>query len=389
MYFIAISFLFLMFYLFASRARGNAFLFVLSPVLLSFFCINVYFNGGDWVNYFRLYHGITHSFSPELFFTGTLQVLKHLTLGEFSFSILLYFWGCFSLIALFFYLPRYRALTGGASSFYLLISLLFFILGPTLVLEQLRQFASVICLMYAYGEHYNRNKTRFMLLVLCAVLFHISSLLFVLFLWCASQRISKKRFLCLALSFVIALYFIFQNIPLLFMLSNISALVFVADKISLYLNSVGEIHIGIRQMLCLVFIIIYGFKFNEKNLPSNGWVLMRLFVLGCSLFLISSAIPFVDRLFYYFLFFYLLFISSYIRRFKFTAFKKIIMLYSFLLFSLFSFSYYNNPIAPFHFFGGRNFIGEVVNQDVNYEKLIDEIDKNFKATMEKKEGGNR
>lgn len=389
MYFFTVSFLFLIFYFFSKERVINTFLFVISPVLLSFICINIYFNGGDWINYYSMYHNADNFSSPELLFFAVLDVLRIIAFNDFSISIFLYFLTCFSFIALFFYLPRYRKLTGEIKTFYLFISLLFFIVGPTLVIEQLRQFASLIFLMYAYGEYHNRNKPRFILFTICAVLCHISAFMFPIFLWVASQRLSKNKFLCLTFLLLGILLVTLQASPTFLLLSNIPLLVYLGDKISFYLTSVDELRVGIRQVLFVLFIFVYYFKFNEDNMSVIDRISMRIFTLGCSLFLISSFVPSIERLFYCFLFVYILFVTSYVNRNNSLAFKKIIILYSFIIFSFFPLSYYNDKRSPLYFAEGENFIFDVVSQKVDYKKLISPIMEEHIRYLENKGNTNK
>ncbi|WP_255587682.1 EpsG family protein [Deefgea piscis] len=365
MYFIIVS---VFLFLFASLNRRNISyrVFFIFPVLvLPVIVLNIYFQGEDWVNYRNFAMSGAVLSTPELAFNFLFKALYYFSGSLYPLAVYLYYVIAFLLIYYFFCFYGNGFFELKTRYFIFFVSGLFFIFGPTLVAEQLRQFLALIIVLFASSKCVKRQWLHCLALVLLASFFHISAIVFISVFFCCSFFNKKRYFIVSSIFLSIGLYFSVVSVALL-------SSGFVADKVETYLKAYS-FGFGIRHLICLFYIVTYVSCIDERKLERPYLFLNRISFFGAVLMLTAVYLPFLDRYAGYFLVFMFLNVLYGV------CYKKsayVLNFISIVLFLVFTFGYYRNSIAPFDFFVFRNEINSLFFGDIDFDRRAFDIQDN-------------
>lgn len=365
MYFFLVSFFILIFY-FYPDFRCKTVSFVLS-LMLPFALINIYFQGEDWVNYFDYFYSGQVVFFPEVVFHFIFYFLSLITFYNYPLSIFLFYIFCFLAIYNLFYSERHRLFFCVNRHYLLFLSLFLISLGPTLILEQLRQFLALIFFMYALSEWVNNCKYRASLYFLLSFLSHVSAFVLCLVVILSCARINKFKYILYVTILFALLLFVVIN-PVTY---DVSGFEFIHEKISRYL-SVNHPGFGLMHMVYSPYIVYYIFLYEEKNTGHYAKIFNRAAFAGCTLYFISLLLPFLNRFSSYFIVVYIMcfiFDLSRVRCFKVSV--GMFLLGAIILST--GISYYNNPISPLKFYGVKFEIIDILFKDVSLSDKYESI----------------
>ncbi|HIF9071207.1 TPA: EpsG family protein [Photobacterium damselae] len=354
MYIISIS----LFCFFLSFLKENDFLTKVIDVLFIFFIpfllLRVYFGGEDWINYYNIYlQGSILSNPLDLFFSMLIKTIYFFSFNNFAITIYIYYIVCFALLKNLFLINN--SFLGGRRSYYFFISLVLFTLGPGLVLEQLRQFLSVIMLLYFITFIYSeKHKYIALFFMFAALLSHSSSFLFVfiaIFLPYLNNKKSVINLICVvAVISILSIEFLsssfVNNLPILSILSN---------KLLEYKMLVGGGGAGIVYLLCAFSFVFFFLFFDESKNSRFENNMVILFLFSLFIFFFSLFFPFVTRFLSSGIVIYILYLSLKYNKIKFSSVKvNVFSLFCSLFLIVISLSYYRNIQAPFNFLSISN-----------------------------------
>lgn len=359
-------FISLLWFFFGKTAR-NAILF-LSIILLSITYTSFYLNGEDWANYYVNFYTDTSSgwFEPGFwFFYSSLRLISF---GNFGVATLLFYVVSFS--CLIFSANKNKNCNVAA---FLFFTILFF--GNTLMLEQLRQFISVIIVFCALQAKMQSRTLKAYIYVIIAITFHAAAVIALLSFVLAEMK-SKRIFIFSTLLLSIMLSFIFVNDTIISLGMQLSPAIFTKIQVYKEFSNVG-FYIGpsmILAMILLGYYLLVTYKLSYSY-ASEATFLQRQIFFGGAVFFIGAYIPFMTRLTsYYIIFLFYNVACNHAPRY-FKLYRNDVVLLTFLLLFTSSnlMSYYRNNIAPVKFSQLTFNFTPFILGDIDYNKRIFDI----------------
>lgn len=344
MYFIIVSIVMLCLSL-KEKTSGRVISFSVS-LLLPFLFLNVYFNGEDWVNYHDFFQSAKAWYPPEVTFYFTLFLLKIISFSDFKFAIFIFYLLSFLSIYNLFFNSKHVLFYCVKRYYLLFISLVVVSLGPTLLLEQLRQFMALIFFLYAISSFSSGRKFSAFVFLLLSVTSHVSAIILFLFSLLSFFTAGKLKYL-----FCVLLLCILICIFILILNGHVFSsffLAFIQEKISRYLT-VSTPAIGLTHLLYFPYVVYFLLIYKEKNRSIYTNFFNRLAFSGALIYLLSCLFGFLTRFSSYYIVVYSLCVA-----FELVGHQRSIKNLGLILLSCIIFfngaSYYSNPIAPIKFF---------------------------------------
>ncbi|MEQ0828325.1 MULTISPECIES: EpsG family protein [Enterobacter] len=324
-----------------------------------------YLNGEDWVNYYVNFFTRegTAWFEPGFYLLySCLSFLSHYNFGV---TTLLFFLLSFAILTKFVLDNKDCNLP-----FFLLLLIICF--GNTLILEQLRQFASAILALCALITRLNLNRKKSNFYLLLAISFHASAVIVACAFFLASIK-NSKIFIFISLSIASFLLLLLTSDSLVNIGVQLLPAIFIKIKVYREITDLS-LHVGPSLIFSIVYLL-YQLK-NIGKLKYTGdysvVFLKRQLFFGGLIFLVGIFIPFMSRMstFFIIFLFYDVAINNYFKYFQIG--RRVVLKFVLVLFySFFSLaSYFKNDIAPVSFDNLTfNFIPFVLN-DINYDSLV-------------------
>lgn len=318
---------------------------LLLSLLMPFILLNVYFQGEDWVNYIDYFYSKNITSSPEFIFNSVFFLLNYFFYGNYTYSLLALYIIVFCSLYNLFHNKKHIFFINIQKYYLLFISLLVLSLGPTLLLEQLRQLVALVFILYAISEKFNGKKINFIIFIILSFFSHISSVVIFPLIILSDLNISKRRFIFYMIFFLCAIYLAIVG-PVA-ILSNIPVLGFVYSKIERYL-SVSIVGIGIKHLVYFIFVLYYSLIYRESKQSKNVVFFARMSFAGAGIYLLSSLLPFTNRFSSYFVVMYIILFLVETSSCAWPRMKVISLILTLIILST-GVSYYRNPISPLPF----------------------------------------
>ncbi|HEH9399340.1 TPA: EpsG family protein [Aeromonas sobria] len=343
-------------------------------LLFPFVIVNIYFNGEDWINYYSSSMSIREAVSPEFTFYSFLYLLRTFSLGSYPYAILFFYFFIFFAIYNLFFNKNHFIFFQYNRFYFLFLSFIIFSLGATLILEQLRQLLALVIFMYSMSYFLSNKKNRAYGCMLLSITSHLSVVVLFFCLLICTRKMNKLSFVLstFLMCFIVLLLCLSPEVFLLF---KIDAFSFLYEKISRYL-SVSTMGFGILHFLSLLYIFFYMFTTSDKHVFNFfEFVCERLVFSGTSLYLMSSFLPFLNRLSSYFVVLYALLIIMKLHSAKVyrLSFRIVILLVVCISTGV---GYYRNSIAPLSFINLRWDLVDILVGDFDLNKRFDEVEEN-------------
>lgn len=321
---------------------------LLFPLIISFAIVYIYFGGEDWFSYYNDYIlKPIYDNMNDITFLLIIKSIYFFTFNSIVMTIYFFFVVCFYILRYLFICDDLSPILGGIKKYYIFLSLTIFTLGPNLVMEQLRQFLSVIFLIPFIIYYLSGNKKKSYIYMILALFTHSSSILFIAVTFFIAYITTKRKlfYLLLILGFIS-----YSSIQMLSILHpyDIPFISTLSDKYIAYRNMYGRGGIGYIYILNCIFIFLYFcfFDFKKNTKIENGFSM--LFIASSFIYLFSLPFPFVTRFLSTGIVIYIIFLS--IRIDRFCDFKiNLSNLYCVFFILMISISYYYNYNAPFKF----------------------------------------
>lgn len=351
----------------------SLFFSLLMPLIL----LNVYFQGEDWVNYIEYFNSENIFSSPEIIFNSIFFLLSFIFNGNYTYSLLALYLIVFIALYNLFHNEKHVFCIHIQGRYLLFLSLLILSLGPTLLLEQLRQLVALVFILYAISENFNQRKVKFIVFILLSLFSHVSAIVMFVLIVLSSVDISKRVFIF----YVIFLLFVFYFAIVIpsSILSNVPIIGFVYSKIDRYLG-VSVVGIGIKHLVYFIFAAYYVFFYRESSRSKNIIFFARMSFAGAAMYLLSSLLPFTNRFSSYFIVMYILFFLMEMSSCTWPK-MKVSSLILIALILLTGISYYRNPISPLPFAMLDNQLFDALYLNIPLEDKSEEIKNNLADKM--------
>lgn len=270
-------------------------LFKISAVAVTLFYSLTLAYGYDWMNYYDTFVNVQQG-DLDSFFTepGYLLLMQVANIFGMQFPL---FTGLVTLLMYISICVYCSKMKNPSLAFFTLFSFL----GFFMLTEQVRQGLAICILLFGILTLLNGKVKTFIIFTLAATLFHISSVIALLFLFFRrnNNAVGMIKFSAIASAFVFVLLFSLYN-PDLF-----SSIPFIGSKIAAYARHSAEKDIGfwtyiLGSRLVLIYFILYVYLFifhkYDKSIYSGLGAVFVLFLTRLSPYLIRVGYFFVPYL---------------------------------------------------------------------------------------------
>ncbi|QMN71727.1 EpsG family protein [Citrobacter freundii] len=356
----------LLWFVFGKTAKNT--ILTLSVLILSLAYTSFYLNGEDWVNYYVNFY--THNGSSwfEPGFLLFYSLLRFVAFESFGIATLLFYTTAFSCLILA--ANKNKKCNVPAFLFFVL-----FFFGNTLILEQLRQFISVIIVFCALQSKMQGKGLKAYIYVVISITFHASAVIVLLSFVLADVK-SKKIFILSTLLLSVGLTFTFVNDSVISL--GVQLIPTIFTKIQVYNEFTNvNFYIGPSMLLALTLLGYYllsTYKLSYSHATESTFLQRQIF-FGGAIFFIGAYIPFMSRLTSYYIIFLFYDIACNHAPRYFKLYKKdgFLLIFVFLFISSNLFSYYKNDIAPVKFEQLTFNFFPFVSGEIDYKKRISDI----------------
>lgn len=193
-----------------------------------------------------------------------------------------------------------------STSTYLMVSILVYYVNCYIMYDfgVLRQAASISLCAYACIFALNRKPWKFALLVVVAMGFHVTAIVFIPFYFLASLRLSYRLIILFALAGIVG------NLLISVLFTNVYfsglSLAFIFDKLSLYTQAAKNsdktgLSIGFYSKLALIMFYIASFLKNKEKTTHFGEIACISYLASLSgFFILKDYAVIASRLFVYY-----------------------------------------------------------------------------------------
>lgn len=356
----------LLWFSFAKTVKDT--ILILSAIILSIVYTSFYLNGEDWVNYYVNFYTNNGSGWFEPGFLLFYSLLRLVAFDNFGMATLFFYTIAFSCLILV-------ANSNNKCNVPAFLFFMLFFFGNTLILEQLRQFISVIIIFCALQCKMQGKSLKAYIYVVISITFHASAVIALLSFALADIK-SKKIFILSTLILSVGLTFTFVNDTVISL--GVQLIPAIFSKIQVY-NQFTDVSFYIGPSMLLAITLLGYYLLSSYKLSysyaSESTFLQRQIFFGAAIFFIGAYIPFMSRLTsYYIIFlFYDIACNHTPRYFKLYTKDVIMLVFLFLFTSSNLFSYYKNDIAPVKFEQFTFNFTPFVLGDIDYNKRIFDI----------------
>lgn len=243
--------------------------------------------GNDYFSYYDNYLGINHGTG-----TDSTEIIYVLLNKVLSFELIIFFFSFFSFLflkkAIDYFCPRY-----GVTAY--LIFYTFFLI--TYELHIIRQGLAISMILYGYKFLFEKKYVNYILIVILASMFHVSSIILLPFIFLVRINITVK---------IQIIFFVFSLIMLIFQDSIITIYYFLAtntpilNKYLLVYRQAERSSYGVSSGMILDLLVLLFFMIKQKTLNDKENFLFRIFFISVVLTFVLSLDPAALRLTYYF-----------------------------------------------------------------------------------------
>lgn len=218
--------------------------------------------GTDWYNYLYFYENTVLDFGTlleyEPFFTIAARFCKSLGLNYLAFNFLMF--SCQVILFDFYFRKKLK---------YMFVAYIcLFVFFPNLLIDTVRNFTAIL-LGFIALDFYRVNRVRYLLILLAAILFHKSAIVFLIIAPLVHMRLSKRTLVCITIV-VIGIYVCQVPLikPILYNISSVLPSAYNA-MVTMYLESPQYsasygLSFGTIEKVFILFLCIY--KYREDNM---------------------------------------------------------------------------------------------------------------------------